>query len=94
MSALVSFVTVRRDPQRQSRRRYCVVETAPALITVAGGKYTTYRVMAEDTVDLAGKYLGGGIPKSTTRTTPILGADGFRLATTPGSGWRRITAST
>jgi glycerol-3-phosphate dehydrogenase len=66
------------DATSRLSREHAVVETAPGLITVAGGKYTTYRVMAEDTLDLAGKiHLGGGIPKSTTRTTPILGADGF-----------------
>jgi glycerol-3-phosphate dehydrogenase len=65
------------DATSKLSREHAVVETAPGLVTVAGGKYTTYRVMAEDTIDFAARYLGGSIPKSTTRTTPIIGADGF-----------------
>lgn len=65
------------DATSKLSREHAVVETMPGLVTVAGGKYTTYRVMAEDTIDFAARYLGGSIPKSTTRTTPILGADGF-----------------
>jgi glycerol-3-phosphate dehydrogenase len=38
---------------------------------VVGGKYTTYRLMAEDAVDAA---LGPGAPPSVTRRTPLLGA--------------------
>ncbi len=66
------------DATSKLSREHAVVETMPGLVTVAGGKYTTYRVMAEDTIDFAARYLGGSIPKSTTRTTPLLGADGFQ----------------
>jgi glycerol-3-phosphate dehydrogenase len=66
------------DATSKLSREHAVVETAPALVTVAGGKYTTYRVMAEDTIDFAARYLGGSIPKSATRITPLLGADGFQ----------------
>ena len=50
----------------------------PGLVIVAGGKYTTYRVMAEDAVDEAVKMLPGGAPKSVTDKTPLIGADGYR----------------
>jgi glycerol-3-phosphate dehydrogenase len=45
---------------------------------VAGGKYTTYRVMAEDTVDAAVGSFAAGPPGSRTDATPLVGADGFR----------------
>ena len=34
-------------------REHTVTEAAPGLVTIAGGKLTTYRVMAEDAVDFA-----------------------------------------
>jgi len=46
-------------------------------VVVAGGKYTTYRVMAQDAVDAAVHALGGGIPASVTEDVPLLGAAGF-----------------
>ncbi len=58
-------------------RDHTVVETAPGMITVTGGKYTTYRVMAADAVDLAVRRLGGGIPASPTATLPLVGATGW-----------------
>jgi len=52
-------------------RDHVVLETTPGLFTVVGGKYTTYRLMAEDAVDAA---LGPGAPPSVTARTPLLGA--------------------
>ena len=34
-------------------REHVVAHTAPGLVVVAGGKYTTYRVMAKDAIDAA-----------------------------------------
>ena len=62
----------RHDTTRISRQH--VVETpAPGLTTIAGGKYTTYRVMAADLVDEAARALGTTAP-SVTRDVPLLGA--------------------
>ena len=44
---------------------------------VAGGKYTTYRVMAKDAVDEAAQALPGRTPESTTDTVPLLGGVGY-----------------
>jgi glycerol-3-phosphate dehydrogenase len=44
-----------------------VVETASSgLVTIAGGKWTTYRQMAQDTIDVAGKV--GGLAAAPCRT--------------------------
>lgn len=59
-------------------REHTVLEVVPGLISIAGGKLTTYRVMAEDAVDLAlGKDRAKALP-SLTEHTPLIGASGFR----------------
>jgi glycerol-3-phosphate dehydrogenase len=58
-------------------REHVVAHSAPGLVVVAGGKYTTYRVMAKDAVDEAAQALPDRIAPSTTDTVPLLGAVGF-----------------
>jgi glycerol-3-phosphate dehydrogenase len=57
-------------------REHAVVEPMLGLFLVAGGKLTTYRVMAADVVDRAARRLGVRRP-SVTRQLPLLGADGY-----------------
>jgi glycerol-3-phosphate dehydrogenase len=58
-------------------REHAVVEPMLGLMLVAGGKLTTYRVMAADVVDRAARRLGPGVPASRTDQLPLLGADGY-----------------
>ncbi len=58
-------------------REHAVVEPMLGLMLVAGGKLTTYRVMAADVVDRAARRLGNGVPRSRTDQLPLLGADAF-----------------
>lgn len=58
-------------------REHSVTCPAPGLITIAGGKYTTYRVMAEEAVDRAVRSFHQRVPPSVTDHTPLLGAQGF-----------------
>jgi glycerol-3-phosphate dehydrogenase len=58
-------------------REHAVARVAPGLIAIAGGKYTTYRVMAADAVDAAGVDLSGRLQPSITEAVPLLGADGY-----------------
>ena len=46
------------DETSKLSREHACVSPVPGLVIVAGGKYTTYRVMAKDAVDLAVKVLG------------------------------------
>lgn len=55
-------------------REHAVVDRGNGLISVAGGKYTTYRVMAEDAVDATAPYLHRGLPSSSTDELPLVGA--------------------
>ena len=66
------------DDTSQLTREHAVSQSVSGLITVAGGKYTTYRVMARDAVDVAARSLPGSVPESCTHETPLLGADGYR----------------
>ncbi len=58
-------------------REHAVASPSPGMVVVAGGKYTTYRVMAEDAVDAAVHGLGDNVPASCTEKVPLLGAEGF-----------------
>jgi glycerol-3-phosphate dehydrogenase len=58
-------------------REHVVAHPIPGLIVVAGGKYTTYRIMARDAIDEAARTLGGSVPESTTQDIPMVGAVGY-----------------
>lgn len=58
-------------------REHAVARVAPGLVAIAGGKYTTYRVMAADAVDAASVDLPGRVRGSITDKVPLLGADGY-----------------
>ena len=59
-------------------REHAVSQSVSGLITVAGGKYTTYRVMAQDVVDIAAHGLDQKVPESCTAEIPLVGAAGYR----------------
>ena len=71
-------------------REHAVRRSAPGLVSVAGGKYTTYRVMARDAVDAAARDLPFAVAAGRTATLPLLGAVGlagaeYRLRVHPGA---------
>ena len=68
------------DSTSKLSREHAVVEPMLGLLLVAGGKYTTYRVMAADVIDRAVRRLGGPGRRSRTDELPLLGADGFAAA--------------
>ena len=68
------------DSTSKLSREHAVVEPMLGLLLVAGGKYTTYRVMAADVIDRAVRRLGGAAPPSRTDQLPLLGADGYAAA--------------
>jgi glycerol-3-phosphate dehydrogenase len=61
-------------------RRHKVIVSANGLVTVTGGKLTTYRKMAADTVDAAVGLLAGRrrVPKSGTHRLRLVGSDAPR----------------
>lgn len=60
-------------------REHAVIDDGRRLVTVTGGKYTTYRVMAAEAVDALEPYLGDLAP-SATRQIPLIGAEGYQQA--------------
>ena len=58
-------------------REHTVAHPVPGLVVVAGGKYTTYRVMAKDAIDAVGHGLDGRVPACCTDRVPLAGAEGY-----------------
>ena len=64
-------------PTTKLSREHVVDAPVPGLVSVAGGKFTTYRLMARDVVDAAVADFGREVPGSVTEQVPLLGADGL-----------------
>ena len=67
-------------PTTKLSREHVVDTPVPGLTSIAGGKFTTYRVMARDVIDAAVADFGRWVPASVTDQLPLLGADGLAAA--------------
>ncbi len=71
-------------------RRHKVQRSASGVITITGGKLTTYRRMAADTIDEVVADLGPGLParakRSPTKHLALRGADGYDELVAAGAG--------
>ncbi len=65
------------DSTSKLSREHAVASPVRGLTVVAGGKYTTYRVMAKDAIDAVVHDLDRHVPPSCTEDVPLLGADGY-----------------
>ena len=71
------------DSTSKLSREHAVASPVRGLTVIAGGKYTTYRVMAKDAVDAVARELSlargvtSSVPECCTEDIPLLGADGF-----------------
>jgi len=72
-------------PTTKLSREHVVETPVPGLASIAGGKFTTYRLMARDVVDAAVADFGREVPGSVTDQVPLLGADGL-VAVQPAVG--------
>jgi glycerol-3-phosphate dehydrogenase len=72
-------------PTTKLSREHVVDVPVPGLASIAGGKFTTYRLMARDVVDAAVADFGRPVPGSVTDKLPLLGADGL-AAVQPAAG--------
>jgi glycerol-3-phosphate dehydrogenase len=68
------------DSTSQLSREHVVAHPVPGLVVVAGGKYTTYRVMAADAVDEVARGLDFRVAPSCTDAIPLAGAEGYAAA--------------
>jgi glycerol-3-phosphate dehydrogenase len=62
-------------------REHTTDRSAPGFVSIAGGKYTTYRVMGKDAIDLAVTDLRRIVNSSCTEKLPLVGADGYYALT-------------
>jgi glycerol-3-phosphate dehydrogenase len=68
------------DETSKLSREHIVAHSVPGLVVVAGGKWTTYRIMAKDAIDEAVAALDGKVSKSITQDIALLGAEGYQAA--------------
>jgi glycerol-3-phosphate dehydrogenase len=65
------------DSTSKLSREHAVASPVRGVIMIAGGKYTTYRIMAKDAIDAAARELDQKVPESCTEDVPLLGAEGY-----------------
>ncbi len=68
------------DQTSKLSREHLVAHSVPGLVVIAGGKWTTYRIMAKDAIDAAASALDANVPTSVTEDIPLLGAEGYQAA--------------
>ncbi|MDQ1440220.1 MAG: glycerol-3-phosphate dehydrogenase [Acidimicrobiaceae bacterium] len=83
---LVSSAKSERTADLSRRHRLTLSEHG--LLTVTGGKLTTYRLMASDAVDQVVEHLGRGSRRSPTKRLALLGASGSDALRSPGAAGR------
>ncbi|MEM7140464.1 MAG: glycerol-3-phosphate dehydrogenase/oxidase [Actinomycetota bacterium] len=63
------------DDTTEISREHAVAQPTPGLVSIAGGKYTTYRVMAADTIDMCAAGIDRDVPPSCTEDVTLLGSE-------------------
>ena len=67
------------SPTTKLSREHVVDSPAHGFVSIAGGKYTTYRIMSEDAVNEAINHMRKIVPDSVTETLAIIGAEGYSV---------------
>jgi glycerol-3-phosphate dehydrogenase len=68
-----------RDTKKLARDHEVELDSQSGLISILGGKWTTYRAMAQDTIDVVQKVLGGNPTPCSTLHHRLFGSDGYSL---------------
>jgi glycerol-3-phosphate dehydrogenase len=66
-----------RETKKLSRDDVCEIDPLTGLVSIMGGKWTTYRAMAEDAINAVQNHLGTLVTPSVTRNHPLSGAAGY-----------------
>jgi glycerol-3-phosphate dehydrogenase len=66
-----------QETKKLIREHEVEVDKSSGLISILGGKWTTYRAMAEDTINVVQSKTGGPSRPSTTSQHPLVGAEGY-----------------
>jgi glycerol-3-phosphate dehydrogenase len=67
-----------RQTKKLIRAHEVEVDAVSGLVSILGGKWTTYRAMAQDTIDAVQRQLGGSVP-CKTRDFRLAGAQGYTV---------------
>jgi glycerol-3-phosphate dehydrogenase len=76
------------DTKKIARDDVIEIDPASGLISIMGGKWTTHRAMAEDTINAAQKAFGVPVTESPTRAHVLYGGEGFT-----GDLWEKLAAT-
>jgi glycerol-3-phosphate dehydrogenase len=85
----------RRQPSERTAdlsRRHTVISSERGLVTITGGKLTTYRKMAQDTVDAVARQLGNTSSRCSTKHLTIRGSGGIDALRQAGAAARYGTS--
>jgi glycerol-3-phosphate dehydrogenase len=77
-----------RDTKKLARDHELEVDSQSGLVSIMGGKWTTHRAMAEDTVNAVQKHLGVIVTGAPTRDHPLIGSEGFTL-----DYWKKLASN-
>jgi glycerol-3-phosphate dehydrogenase len=66
-----------KNTRKLARGHEVELDTQSGLISIMGGKWTTYRAMAQDAINAVQKYLGVQVSKCLTLNHQLIGSAGF-----------------
>ena len=66
-----------RETKKLIRDHEVELDSESGLISILGGKWTTYRAMAEDTIDNVQRYLGASVTDCRTHHHPLSGSENY-----------------
>jgi glycerol-3-phosphate dehydrogenase len=66
-----------KNTRKLARNHEVELDSQSGLISIMGGKWTTYRAMAQDAINAAQKYLGVPVSECPTLNHPLIGSAGF-----------------
>ncbi len=66
-----------KSTKKIARDHEVELDSQSGLISIMGGKWTTYRAMAQDTIDAVQKFLGISVSPCQTLRHRLLGSDGY-----------------
>lgn len=84
-AGLRPLISGEADETARLSREHAVAQPVPGLISIAGGKYTTYRVMAADAIDMAVEDLDHPTGPSVTDRIELIGADDWEAVQHTGA---------
>jgi glycerol-3-phosphate dehydrogenase len=68
-----------KNTRKLARSHEVELDSHSGLISIMGGKWTTYRAMAQDAINAVQKYLGVPVSKCPTLNHQLVGSTGFSL---------------